>query len=100
MDFIKRLHFTLHLTLLRLTSLPPITPMHDRYELGTPVFGEFLSFFSADPLKLCQIGWGALLHSYFQVSLQLGSSPASGWATQGHSETCPKATPVMSWLCA
>ena len=32
------------------------------------MFGEFLPFFSADPLKFCQVGWGALLHSYFQVS--------------------------------
>jgi hypothetical protein len=37
--------------------------------LGTPVFGEFLPFFSADPLKLCEVGWGASLHSYFR-SLQ------------------------------
>ena len=29
---------------------------------------EFLQFFSADPLTLCQVGWGALLHRYFQVS--------------------------------
>ena len=27
--------------------------------------------FSADPLKLCQVGWGALLHSYFHVSPEL-----------------------------
>ena len=26
-----------------------------------------VSFFSPDPLKLCQVGWGASLHSYFQV---------------------------------
>ena len=39
--------------------------------LGTPVFGEFLPFFSADPLKLCQVGWGASLHSYFQVSPEM-----------------------------
>ena len=39
-----------------------------RYTLGTPVFGEFLTFFSADPLKLCQVGWGASLHRYFQVT--------------------------------
>ena len=37
----------------------------------THVFGEFLTFFSADPLKLCQVGWGASLPSYFQVSLEL-----------------------------
>ena len=28
-----------------------------RYKLGTPGFGEFLPFFSADPLNLCQVGW-------------------------------------------
>ena len=30
-----------------------------------------LQFFSADPLKFCQVGRGALLHSYFQVSLEI-----------------------------
>ena len=39
-----------------------------RYKLGTPVFGEFLPFNSADPLKLCQVIWGASLQSYFEVS--------------------------------
>ena len=28
---------------------------------------ELLQLFSADPLKLRQVGWGASLHSYFQV---------------------------------
>ena len=42
-----------------------------RYKLGTPVFGELLTFFSADPLKLCQVGWGASLHSYVQVSPEM-----------------------------
>ena len=42
-----------------------------QYKLGTHVFGEFLPFFSADPLKLCQVGWGVLLHSYFQVSPEM-----------------------------
>jgi hypothetical protein len=28
-----------------------------RYKLGTPVFGEFLPFLLADPLKLCQVSW-------------------------------------------
>ena len=41
------------------------------YKLGTPVFGEFLPFFSADPLKLRQVGWGALLYTYFQVSPEM-----------------------------
>jgi hypothetical protein len=31
----------------------------------------FLPFFSADPLNLCQVGWGASLHSYFQVSPEM-----------------------------
>jgi hypothetical protein len=42
-----------------------------RYKLGTPVFGEFLPFFTADPLKLCQVGWGASLHRYFQISPEM-----------------------------
>ena len=29
------------------------------------------SFFSADPLKLCPVGGGVLLHSYFQVSPEM-----------------------------
>uniref|UniRef100_A0A8C8CZ76 C-Jun-amino-terminal kinase-interacting protein 3 n=1 Tax=Oncorhynchus tshawytscha TaxID=74940 RepID=A0A8C8CZ76_ONCTS len=32
-----------------------------------------------------------------KCSIELG--PGSGWATQGHSETCPEATPVFTWLC-
>ena len=36
-------------------------------KLGTPVFGEFLPFFSADLLQLCQAGWGASLHRNVQV---------------------------------
>ena len=39
--------------------------------LGTPVFEEFLPFFSEDLLKLSQVGWGASLHSYFQVSQEM-----------------------------
>ena len=34
---------------------------------NSPVFGELFPFLSVDPLKLCQVGWGALPHSYFQV---------------------------------
>ena len=37
-------------------------------KLGTLVFGKFIPFFSSDPLKLSQVGWGPSLHSYFQVS--------------------------------
>ena len=38
-----------------------------RCKLGTPVFGDFLPFLSADPFKLCQVGWRVFLHSYLQV---------------------------------
>ena len=31
----------------------------------------FLPLFSAVPLKICQVGWGASLHSYFQVSPEM-----------------------------
>ena len=41
------------------------------YDATTLVFGEFPPFFYADPLKLFQIGWGASLHSYFQVSPEM-----------------------------
>ena len=41
------------------------------YKLGIPVFWEFLPFFSADPLRLCQVGSGASLQSYFQVSPEM-----------------------------
>ena len=55
--------------------------------LGTPAFGGFLPFSSADPLKLCQVGLEVSLHSYFSGlsrDVRLGSNPDSGWATQGH----------------
>ena len=48
-------------------------------------------------------GWmgsiAAQLFSGLSRDVQSGSSPGSGWATQGHSETCPEATPVLCWLC-
>ena len=42
-----------------------------RYKQGTPVCWEFLQIFSAYPLKVCQVGWGALLHHYFHVSPEM-----------------------------
>ena len=42
----------------------------------------------------------AQLFSGLSRDVQSGSSLGSGWATQGHSETCPEATPVLSWLCS
>uniref|UniRef100_A0A8C7WFJ6 CIDE-N domain-containing protein n=1 Tax=Oncorhynchus mykiss TaxID=8022 RepID=A0A8C7WFJ6_ONCMY len=38
-----------------------------------------------------------LLNKLFR-SLQRCSSLGSGWDTQGHSETCPEATPALSWV--
>jgi hypothetical protein len=42
----------------------------------------------------------AQLFSGLSRDVPSGSSPGSGWATQGHSEICPEATPALSWLCA
>ena len=52
------------------------------YKLDTSVFGEFLPFFSADPLKLCQVVWGVSLHSYFQVSSEMFDQ-VEVWALAG-----------------
>ena len=41
--------------------------------LGTPVFGEFLPFFSADPLKLCQVWMGSVTAQVPLVVLLEGS---------------------------
>ena len=49
----------------------PLPRLQHQVFFGTPVCGEFLPFFSADPLKLCQVGQGASLHSYFQVSPEM-----------------------------
>uniref|UniRef100_A0A8C4RUC3 Uncharacterized protein n=1 Tax=Erpetoichthys calabaricus TaxID=27687 RepID=A0A8C4RUC3_ERPCA len=32
--------------------------------------------------------------------VQSDSSLGFGWATQEHSQSCPEATPLISWLCA
>jgi hypothetical protein len=45
---------------------------------------------------LCQVGSvAAQLFSGLSRDVRSGSNPGSGWATQGHSETCPEATPVF-----
>jgi hypothetical protein len=41
----------------------------------------------------------AKLFSGLSRDVWSGSSPVSGWATHGHSKTCPEATPALSWLC-
>ena len=52
------------------------------YKIGTPVFGEFLPFVSESPLTLCQVRWGALLHSYFHVSPEIFNR-VQVWALAG-----------------
>ena len=44
---------------------------YDVTSLAHLYLGEFLPFFSADPLKLCQVGRVASLYSYFQVSPEM-----------------------------
>ena len=80
------------------------------YKLGTPMFGEF-PFFSADPLKLCQVRqlfWG------FSRDVQSGSSPAftkpflhclgcvlrsfSYWKVNLRPFTCHSGQRVQSWF--
>ena len=34
-------------------------------------FWYFPPFFSADPLKVCEVGWGPSVHSHFQVSPEI-----------------------------
>jgi hypothetical protein len=41
----------------------------------------------------------AKLFAGLSRDVRSGSSPGSGWATQGHSETCPEDTPTSFWLC-
>lgn len=48
------------------------------------------------PLKLHQVGWEASMHSHFQRWIK----SERWWATQGHPQSCPEATPLISWLCA
>ena len=51
----------------------------------TPIFGELLPLLSADPLKLCQVGWGVSLHIYFH--LQRCSIRFKSGLWLGHSRT-------------
>ena len=61
----------------------------------------YLGVFSADRLKHCQVGWGASLQSYFQVSPEM-LDRVQVWALAGplkDIEPCPEASPAFSWLC-
>ena len=64
-----------------------------------PVFGDFLPLFSGNPLKLCQVGWGASQHSYFHVSpemLDQGHVWALAGPLKGIQRLVPK--PLLRYL--
>ena len=54
--------------------------------------------FSADPLKLCQVGWRASLHSYFQVSLEI-SDRVQVWALAGPLKDIQRLVPKSILRC-
>ena len=77
--------------------------------LGMTLQASHTCIWGVSPILLCRSsqalsGWmgsvAAQVFSGLFRDVQSGSSPGSGWITQGHSETCPKAPPAMSWLCA
>ena len=62
------------------------------HKLGTPVFGQFCPFLFTEPLELYQVGWGASLHSLFQISPEMFNRiQVLGWL--GHSRTFTE----LSW---
>ena len=58
----------------------------------------FLLYRSSQALSGWMRSVAAQIFSGLSRDVRSGSSPGSGWATQGHSETCPEATPALSWL--
>jgi hypothetical protein len=62
----------------------------------TCICGVF-PFFSADPLKRCQVGWGAWMHSYFQVSPEMFDQVQVQALSVKVKEICPKATLVETY---
>ena len=63
------------------------------------IWGVSPIFFSADPLKLCQVGWRVPLYSYFQVSpeifVQVQVRPLAG-PLKDIQRLVPK--PLLRWL--
>ena len=77
--------------------------------LGMSLQAWHTFIWGVSPILLCRSsqalsGWmvsvAAPLFSGLSRDVQSGSSPGSGWAIRGYSETCPEATHVLSWLCA
>ena len=51
---------------------------YDATSLAHLYLGSSSHLFSADPFKLRQVGWGASLHSYFQVSPEMFDRALAG----------------------
>lgn len=66
-----------------------------RDKLDMPIFGQFLPFFSAEPLKRHQVGC-AQSFSDLTRNIHLGSGLGSGCATQRHSRSGTKAIKIIS----
>jgi hypothetical protein len=80
-----------------------------RVFLGMTLQAWHTCIWGVSPLLLCRSllalsAWmgsvAAQLFSGLSRDVQSGLSPGSCWASQGHSETCPEATPAFSWLWA
>ena len=56
------------------------------FKLGTSIFGKFLPFYFAGPLKLHQVGWGVSVPSHFQISPKMFNR-VQVWLWLGHSRT-------------
>lgn len=81
-------------SLAELTASSPLD-----YEATSLAHLDLGSFLHSSLQILLRSGW--MGHSYFHLfPIQSGSSPGSGWATQGRSETYLEAISLSSWLCA
>ena len=83
--------------------------LQPRVFLGITLQAWHTCIWGVSPILLCRSpqalsDWmGSIIAKLFSGlsrEVRLGSSLGSGWATQGHSETRPKNTPVLSWLCS
>ena len=79
--------------------------LYPKVFLGMTLQAWHTCIWRVSPILLCRSsqalsGWiwslAAQLFSRLSRDVRSGSSPGSGWATQGHSETCPEATPALS----
>ena len=82
--------------------------LQHRVFMGMMLQAWHTCIWGVSPIVLCRSsqalsGWmgsiAAQLFSGLSRDVYSGSSLGCGWASQGHSETCPEATPALSWLC-